>query len=65
MKELRKLFIYLLVIGYSVKYYLNESTKAYEDEMKRKYPDFFTSIFNVWVDKYSNKVLRTNPRKIN
>jgi hypothetical protein len=65
LKELRKLFIYLLVIGYSVKYYLNESTKAYEDEMKRKYPDFFTSIFNVWVDKYSNKVLRTNPRKIN
>lgn len=33
--------------------------------MKKRYPDFFTSIFNVWVDKYSNKVLRTNPRKIN
>lgn len=55
----------MLVIGYSVKYYLNESTKAYEDYLKQKYTEFFPTIFVVWVDKYSSKVLRTNPRKIN
>lgn len=62
--EIKKVYVYLLVIGYSVKYYLNES-KAYEEEMKRKYPEFFKQVFNSWVDKYSSKVLRTNPRKIN
>lgn len=48
-----------------MKYYLNESTKAYEDEMKKNLPNFFTNIFSIWLDKYSTKVLRTNPRKIN
>ncbi len=33
--------------------------------MKRKYPEFFSTIFNVWAEKYGTKVLRTNPRKIN
>ena len=62
---MKKLYKYLLVIGYSIKYYLNEQTRGYEEEMKIRYPEFFILIFNAWVDKYSNKVLRTNPRKIN
>lgn len=65
LSEMKKLYKYLLVIGYSIKYYLNEITKAYEEYMKKRYPEFFSRIFNAWVDKYSNKVLRTNPRKIN
>ena len=65
LKDMKKFYIYLLVIGYAVKYYLNETTKGYVDEMKRRYPNFFSKVFNEWVDKYSNRVLRTNPRKIN
>ena len=33
--------------------------------MKKMHPQFFNNIFNVWAQKYGNKALRTNPRKIN
>ena len=36
--EMKKLYKYLLVLGYSIKYYLNEQTKGYEEEMKIRYP---------------------------
>ena len=59
------MYTYLMLVGYSVKYYLNESIKAYEEEIRRQHPSFFTQIFNSWASKYGNKILKTNPRKIN
>ncbi len=65
--ELKKIYLYLLVIGYAVKYYLNEQMKIkpYEDYLKRVLIQFFPKAFNKWAKKYGNSVLNTTPRKIN
>jgi transposase-like protein len=57
----------LLVLGYAVKYYLNEQMviKPYDEEIKLRHPTFFATIFNRWAKKYGNSVLATTPRKIN
>lgn len=56
-----------MVIGYAVKYYLNEQSKIkpYEQHTKIIIPNFFSHVFNKWAKKYGNKVLNTTPRKIN
>ena len=65
--ELRRIYAYLLVLGYAVKYYLNEQMviKPYDEEIKSRHPTFFATIFNRWAKKYGNSVLATTPRRIN
>ena len=65
--ELRKIYAYLMVLGYAVKYYLNEQStiKPYDDDLKTRYPGFFEGIFNKWAKKYGNTMLATTPKKIN
>jgi hypothetical protein len=55
------------VLGYAVKYYLNEQAviKPYDEEIKGRHPSFFASIFNKWAKKYGNSALATTPRRIN
>lgn len=57
----------MLVLGYAVKYYLNEQQviKPYDEEIKMRHPTFFASIFNKWAKKYGNSALATTPRRIN
>lgn len=61
------MYSYLLVLGYAVKYYLNEQLviKPYDEEIKLRHPSFFASIFNKWAKKYGNSALATTPRRIN
>lgn len=65
--ELKRVYSYLLVLGYAVKYYLNEQIviKPYDEEIKLRHPTFFASIFNKWAKKYGNSALATTPRRIN
>ena len=67
MSELKKIYSYLMVLGYAVKYYLNEQVviKPYDEEIKQRHPNFFATIFNRWAKKYGNSVLSTTPKKIN
>lgn len=67
MQELKRIYSYLLVLGYAVKYYLNEQIviKPYDEEIKLRHPTFFASIFNKWAKKYGNSALATTPRRIN
>jgi hypothetical protein len=60
----RSLYLYLVVIGYAVKYYLNEGIIVYDLEVKKLVPEF-SVVFQAWASKYSNKVLRTNPKRLN
>ena len=55
------------MLGYAVKYYLNEQAviKPYDEEIKSRHPTFFASIFNKWAKKYGNSALATTPRRIN
>jgi hypothetical protein len=59
--------MYLLVIGYAIKYYLNEPAKAkpYEEHVNKVMEGFIPNVFNKWARKYGNSVLSTTPRKIN
>ena len=36
----------------------------YEQEIKKKVPEF-TNVFQAWAKKYSTRVLRINPKKLN
>jgi hypothetical protein len=56
-----------LVLGYAVKYYLNEQNviKPYDEEIRLRHPTFFANIFNKWAKKYGNSALATTPRRIN
>ena len=60
----RSLYLYLVVIGYAVKYYLNEGIIVYDLEVKKLVPEF-SVVFQAWASKYSNKVLRTSPKRLN
>lgn len=60
----RSLYLYLVVIGFAVKYYLNDNITVYDQEVNRQITDF-SSVFKAWAKKYSNEVLRTNPKKLN
>ncbi len=64
--ELKNVYIYLITIGYAVKYYLNESSilTPYDEYINANFPHFFKKVFNVWAEKYS-KSLQISPRKIN
>lgn len=66
-QELKRIYSYLLVLGYAVKYYLNEQNviKPYDEEIRQRHPSFFASIFNKWAKKYGNTALATTPRRIN
>lgn len=66
-EEVKRIYLYLLVIGYAVKYYLNEpmKIKPYEEFLKRTLPDFFPQVFTKWAREYGNSALNTTPRKIN
>ena len=57
----------MLVIGYAIKYYLNEPAKAkpYEEWINRHIEGFMVNVFNRWARKFGNSVLSTTPRKIN
>lgn len=66
-EELKKIYLYLLVIGYAIKYYLNEPLKAkpYEEYANRHIENFIPGIFNKWARNHGNIALSTTPRKIN
>ena len=56
--------MYLMVIGYAVKSYLNDNTAVYDAKSKEIVPDFET-VFQYWAKRYAHEALRTNPKKLN
>lgn len=56
--------LYLLLAGYSVKVYLNESDKMFEGVLTEMLPNFL-SVFGLWCSKYAKPGLAINPKKLN
>lgn len=54
--ELKQIHLYLLVLGYAIKFYLNDpmKIKPYEEHLKNLLPNFFPNLFNKWARKYGN-----------
>lgn len=62
--EYKSLVLYLMVISYSVKFYLNEQTTDVLEEANKICPNF-KAIFQNWAKKHSDKTKRINPKTLN
>jgi hypothetical protein len=62
--DYKAITLYLLLCGYTVKYYLNENIDMYTNEMDKVCPDFRV-IFEEWAKQYAMTTLRIHPKNLN
>lgn len=62
--DYKGLTLYLLLCGYTVKFYLNEQIDMYTVEMEKACPDFKT-VFEEWAKHYAWTTLRIHPKHLN
>lgn len=63
-EDYKGLTLYLLLCGYTVKFYLNEHTDMYTAEMEKACPDF-KQVFEEWAKHYAWTTLRIHPKNLN
>lgn len=62
--EYKSLILYLMIVSYSVKFYLNEETKEVLEEANKICPNF-KAIFQNWAKKHAALTKRINPKTLN
>jgi hypothetical protein len=62
--EYKNLILYLMIVTYSLKFFLNEKSEELLEEASRICPGF-KSIFENWAKKNSNLTKRINPKTLN
>lgn len=62
--DYKAITLYLLLCGYTVKYYLNENIDMYTAEMERVVPDF-RQVFEEWAKQYAMTTLKIHPKNLN
>lgn len=60
----KNLILYLVLVTYSLKYFLNEQSEELLEEATRICPGF-KPIFENWAKKNSNLMKRINPKTLN
>ena len=63
-EDYKALTLYLLLCGYTSKYYLNEFTEMYSPELEKICPDFKT-VFSQWVKQEAYTTLKIYPKSLN
>lgn len=63
-EEYKALTLYLLLCGYTAKFYLNECTEIYAAELEKVCPDF-KAVFSQWVKQEAHTTLKINPKSLN
>jgi hypothetical protein len=62
--EYKSLILYLMVTGYTVKYYLNEDHEDFLEDTNKIVPNF-KPIFENWVKKHANVASKINLKMLN
>jgi hypothetical protein len=62
--EYKSLILYLILVAYSLKYFLNDQSEELLEEAIRVCPGF-QPIFENWAKKNSNLMQRINPKTLN
>jgi hypothetical protein len=63
-EDYKAVTLYLMLCGYTVKYYLNENVDMYAHESEKVCPNF-RAIFEQWAKQYAQTTLRINPKSLN
>lgn len=63
-EDYKCIILYLLLCGYTVKYYLNEEPDMFAIESEKVCPEF-RRIFQEWAKQYAQTTLKINPKSLN
>jgi hypothetical protein len=62
--DYKRIILYLMIVAFTVKYYLNQDTSEAMEEAAKRCPNF-KYIFEMWAKKHSAITTKINPRTLN